>query len=150
MDHWTLEKEFKFEASHQLPHHDGKCARLHGHSWKGKLYVEGEKLHPGGAKQGMLIDYADISAAIEGIVEGYLDHRHLNDSLDMESPTSELIAQWIYKMVVPILPQLAAVRIEETCTSACVFRPMEKTSESELQDAVVRAITDAQRCGRLE
>lgn len=25
---WTLQKDFRFEAAHKLPHHDGKCARL--------------------------------------------------------------------------------------------------------------------------
>jgi 6-pyruvoyltetrahydropterin/6-carboxytetrahydropterin synthase len=34
-------KEFRFEAAHRLPHHDGKCRRLHGrHSWVGRVYVE--------------------------------------------------------------------------------------------------------------
>jgi 6-pyruvoyltetrahydropterin/6-carboxytetrahydropterin synthase len=41
---WLLAKEFRFEAAHQLPYHDGKCARLHGHSWHGVVYVAGDTL----------------------------------------------------------------------------------------------------------
>ena len=53
MDMFRLEKEFSFEASHQLPLHDGKCARLHGHSWKGRIIIEGEELATTGPKSGM-------------------------------------------------------------------------------------------------
>jgi 6-pyruvoyltetrahydropterin/6-carboxytetrahydropterin synthase len=122
MHNWTLTKRFKFEASHQLPWHDGKCRRLHGHSWKGAVICKGEILQPdGGTKGGMLMDYADISKLVDPIVEKYLDHYHLNDSLDMLSPTSELIAQWIFRQLEPHLPLLHAVEIEETCTSACRY-----------------------------
>ncbi|NES98612.1 MAG: 6-carboxytetrahydropterin synthase QueD, partial [Desertifilum sp. SIO1I2] len=39
MDEWIIYKEFRFEAAHHLPHHDGKCRRLHGHSWVGRVQV---------------------------------------------------------------------------------------------------------------
>lgn len=120
---FRLEKQFRFEASHQLPNHDGKCARLHGHSWIGRLVVEGEELQTLKTKEGMLIDYGDLKKVIDPIVEEYLDHHHLNESLEMASPTSEKIAQWIFYRVKPQLPMLVAVVIEETCTSRCEFRP---------------------------
>jgi 6-pyruvoyltetrahydropterin/6-carboxytetrahydropterin synthase len=120
---WRLEKEFRFEASHQLPHHDGKCQRLHGHSWVGRLVCEGSALHGSGPKQGMLTDFSDMKKAIHSLVEEYLDHWHLNDSLKMESPTSEEVARWIYNQVKPRLPELTAVILEETCTSRCEYRP---------------------------
>lgn len=53
---FRLEKTFRFEASHQLPKHDGKCARLHGHSWVGRVVIEGPDLIGDGAKAGMLQD----------------------------------------------------------------------------------------------
>jgi 6-pyruvoyltetrahydropterin/6-carboxytetrahydropterin synthase len=120
---WKLEKEFRFEASHQLPYHDGKCQRLHGHSWVGRLVCEGSSLHNSGPKQGMLTDFSDMKKAIHTLVEEYLDHWHLNDSLKMESPTSEEVARWIYNQVKPQLPELTAVILEETCTSRCEYRP---------------------------
>jgi len=118
---WRLEKEFRFEAAHQLPDHHGKCARLHGHSWRGALICEGDELQQEGSSAGMLVDYGEMSAAVKPLVENYLDHFFLNDSLDLEAPTSEVIAQWIYRRIKPALPALAAVRIEETCTSACIY-----------------------------
>lgn len=118
---WTLAKEFKFEASHQLPHHDGKCARLHGHSWKGVVYVKSDILQTKGSKAGMVIDYADITKAIKPLVENYLDHWHLNDTLGIENPTSEKVAQWIFRQLKSTGFPVSAVSISETCTSECVY-----------------------------
>jgi 6-pyruvoyltetrahydropterin/6-carboxytetrahydropterin synthase len=40
----------------------------------------------------------------------------------LESPTSEAIAAWIYeKLEEAGLPGLTAVRIDETCTSICLY-----------------------------
>ncbi|MBX7144350.1 MAG: 6-carboxytetrahydropterin synthase QueD [Oligoflexia bacterium] len=120
---WKIEKRFRFEASHRLPHHDGKCARLHGHSWHASIICEGQTLAEHGPKQAMLLDYADLSKAAENLCDKYLDHYHLNDSTGLESPTSEALARWIYDMLKPNLPLLTAVVIEETCSSRCEYRP---------------------------
>ncbi len=120
---WRLEKEFKFEASHQLPYHQGKCQRLHGHSWKGRLICEGTALNENGKSQGMLVDFGDMSAAIEPLVRDKLDHWHLNESLSLENPTAEIIAKWIFENIKMKLPSLTAVIIDETCTSRCEYRP---------------------------
>ncbi len=120
---FTLSKSFRFEASHQLPGHDGKCARLHGHSWVGKVYCRGEKLQTTGPKAGMLLDYADIKTALKPLVDEKLDHWHLNDSTGLTNPTSEEVSRWIYQQLKPHLPALFAVEIQETCTSSCVYEP---------------------------
>ena len=122
MSLFRLKKQFRFEASHQLPKHDGKCQRLHGHSWKGWVTVEDTELCTQGPKAGMLVDYGDISAVLKPIVEDYLDHHHLNETLGLENPTSEEIARWLYNRLKPILPGLSSVIIEETCSSACEYR----------------------------
>src|SRR4051812_28006849 len=131
MSYWLLSKTFRFEASHQLPHHDGQCARLHGHSWVGKVYVFGDHLKDAPPESGMVMDYGRIKKPLQRLVEECLDHRHLNDSLrgehndlaGIENPTSEEIARWIYRQlrVWPganltgyEIPGLVAVSIEET------------------------------------
>jgi 6-pyruvoyltetrahydropterin/6-carboxytetrahydropterin synthase len=121
---FRLEKTFRFEASHQLPHHDGKCARLHGHSWVGRVIIEAPdwELKRTGSKAGMLVDFGDISKALDPLVENLLDHYHLNESLEIENPTSEEISRWIYNYLYPRIPHLAAIVIEETCTSRAEYR----------------------------
>lgn len=134
-----LSKEFRFEASHQLPNHDGKCARLHGHSWKLKVWVAGHVMDiiPKYSKEGMVVDYSDIKTAVQPIVDG-LDHHHLGsgviggDAVAMyvgpddnlpnfpPIPTSENILIWISQQ---IPSYLAWVRLElsETCTANAVL-----------------------------
>jgi len=120
---FKLEKEIRFEASHLLPHHDGKCQRLHGHSWRAFLILEGPALIIAGPKAGMLMDFSTIKAACAPLLEQYLDHWHLNQTTGLESPTSEAIAQYIFDFLKLDLPLLVAVRVCETCTSACEYRP---------------------------
>jgi 6-pyruvoyltetrahydropterin/6-carboxytetrahydropterin synthase len=67
------------------------------------------------------MDYADISALVSPLVERYLDHHYLNDTLGIENPTSEEIARWIYYQLAPKLSGLVAVQVDETCTSCCTF-----------------------------
>lgn len=118
---WSVSKKFTFEAAHKLPHHDGKCQRLHGHSWVGVVNVVGHSLIPDGAKRGMVIDYSDIKKVVTPIVNEYLDHHYLNESLELESPTSEAVAQWLFNQLRDKLNGLQSVEIHETCTSRCVY-----------------------------
>ena len=120
---FKLEKMFRFEAAHQLTQHDGKCRRLHGHSWVVRLVLEGNALATDGPKRGMLVDYGDVSAAMKPVLEEKLDHHYLNETLPGIYPTSEQLAFWLYHTLKPSLPLLSAVIIEETCTSRCEFKP---------------------------
>jgi 6-pyruvoyltetrahydropterin/6-carboxytetrahydropterin synthase len=123
---FRLSKEFRFEASHQLKDHDGKCANLHGHSWLGHLIVKGSNLMKEGPKRNMVLDYSVLTAiAIE--IENQLDHKHLNDVFKEDMPTSEFIAKWVFDRARQDLMNrtefafLEAVTIEETCTTRCEY-----------------------------
>lgn len=123
MEEWVIYKEFRFEAAHRLPNYDGKCNRLHGHSWVGRVYVKGDRTIEQGSQQGMLIDYAKISDYIQPLLDDYLDHYYLNETMKLENPTSELISKWIFeKLEAAQLPGLYAVEIRETCTSGCTYK----------------------------
>lgn len=120
---FTLKKEFKFEAAHRLPAHDGKCARLHGHSWTMVVAVAGARLVSSGPKSGMLRDFGDLKAGVQPLVEQCLDHHYLNETTGLENPTSEEIARWVYEKLKPATPDLVSVEVRETCTSACIYQP---------------------------
>jgi len=119
---WTLQKDFRFEASHLLPHHDGKCARLHGHSWKVTLKCQAERLEETGPRKGMLLDFGELTEVMKPLLENQLDHWHLNDTTGLESPTSEMMAQWIFDQIKPKVSSLDSVLVEETCTGRCEYR----------------------------
>lgn len=118
MEEWLIYKEFRFEAAHQLPYHDGKCRRLHGHSWVGRVYVKGNQLIEEGPKQGMILDYGDIKKYLKPLLDNFLDHYYLNETTGLLNPTSEAIAKWIFERLEEAgLPGLHSVEIRETCTS---------------------------------
>jgi 6-pyruvoyltetrahydropterin/6-carboxytetrahydropterin synthase len=114
-----LRKTFQFEAAHSLPNlpADHKCARLHGHSFKVDIVVEGE-CDP---TLGWVMDYAEISEAFEPLWKQH-DHFHLNEIDGLENPTSENIAVWIWNQLQPRLPLLSAIEVAETCNARCVYR----------------------------
>lgn len=117
--HISLVKTFDFEAAHWLPcfPEGHKCRRMHGHSFKVDIAVEGEV----DESKGYLIDFADLKKAIAPI-EAKLDHYCLNDITGLENPTAEMLSRWIWNELKPTLPLLSLVRVRETCTSAAEYR----------------------------
>lgn len=111
-------QDFTFEAAHRLPNLPAshKCARLHGHSFRARITVRG----PVDPHTGWVVDFADVAAAVAP-VRDRLDHSYLNDIAGLENPTSEVIAIWLWNTLEPTLPGLAAVQIQETCESGCIY-----------------------------
>ena len=109
-----IHKVFQIEAAHRLPHVPAghKCARLHGHSFRIEVHVQGE-LDPA---LGWVMDFADLKAAFAPLFE-QLDHRYLNDIEGLENPTSEMLARWIFQRLAPRITGLDRVMVHETCTS---------------------------------
>lgn len=126
---FELRKSFAFEASHVLTGHNGKCARLHGHSYILTLVLRGARLQRSGPQRNMLADFCDISAAAKKVIASHLDHHHLNDTLQTDSPTAEFIARWAYRALAPTLgPRLVEVELRETATAVVVYRPSRTTA----------------------
>lgn len=115
----SLAKSFTFEAAHWLPTfpEGHKCRRMHGHSFRVDVVVEGD-VDPA---KGYLIDYAEISTAVDPLRKR-LDHYLLNEIEGLEIPTSEVLARWVFDRLKRQLPLLAEVIVHETCTSRCHYR----------------------------
>lgn len=142
----VLKKSFRFEASHILPKHPGKCSRLHGHSWVLHVFVEGEI----NKDTGFVMDYAEISNAVKPLIDA-LDHHHLGTFKFQEPtgadlspgdnfyllrwkpegpsihypddiyPSSENLLFWIGSQLrsFPYKLTWSKLALEETCTSYC-------------------------------
>lgn len=112
-------KSFRFEAAHYLPKlpETHKCRRMHGHSFRFDVHVEGA-LDP---ELGWVMDFGDISRLVKPLVEE-LDHYLLNEIPGLENPTSEVIAVWIWNRLKPGLPGLSRIVVYETCTARCEYR----------------------------
>lgn len=106
-----LTQAFTFEAAHYLTGvpETHRCRRMHGHSYRVDLTVEGE-VDP---VTGFVIDFYDVEAAFAPVL-ARLDHYCLNGVEGLENPTAENIAVWIWERVKPLLPQLVTVTLHET------------------------------------
>lgn len=110
-------KSWTFDAAHRLPEHDGKCRNPHGHTYKVEAVFEAERVQTSGPKQGMVIDFGDVSSFWKAELEPLLDHKDLNVTLaeHVDPTTAENLAAWIFEMfeVLTDLP-IVAVRVWET------------------------------------
>jgi 6-pyruvoyltetrahydropterin/6-carboxytetrahydropterin synthase len=136
-----ITKHFTFEASHVLPKHPGKCARLHGHSWKLAVCVEG----PIDPRTGFVVDYGELSQLVRDYIVNNLDHTHLGygealTEIDPDTrgywhpyfgekfyPSSENLCRAIFKLLNPLVQELGtdvrlySIQIDETCTSSATW-----------------------------
>lgn len=112
-------KEFTFDSAHFLPHvpEGHKCKRLHGHTYKVKIVVEG----PLDPLIGWVMDFAEIKRIFMPIKDR-LDHRNLNEIEGLENPTAENLAIWIWDRIHPDLPLLKEIWVNENATSGCIYR----------------------------
>lgn len=93
----SVTKSFTFDAAHQLPDHDGKCRSLHGHTWRVDITISGPIIE-GGPKNGMVLDFGDLSELWRISFETHLDHKFLNESYN-NYPTSERLAVQIFTAI---------------------------------------------------
>jgi len=114
-----IRKHFRFEAAHVLPHHPGKCARMHGHSYRLEVAVRGP-LHADGPARGMIEDFDTIEQIVRTVVIDVLDHSTLNDAI--ENPTAEHIIMWVWQRLEPQLADLDELVLWETTNSCAVLR----------------------------
>ncbi|MEW6774663.1 MAG: 6-carboxytetrahydropterin synthase QueD [Bdellovibrionota bacterium] len=111
-----LTREFRFEASHKIPNHEGLCSRIHGHSYTLFVSVEG----PVNVKTGMVVDFDDLSRHVQQRVLEKLDHGFLNDFIPL--PSCEAISVWIWEQLKPAVPELSEIKLYETWDACTIYR----------------------------
>lgn len=119
---YAVSVEDWFAAAHYLRNYCGKCENLHGHNYRVKIYVSGEKLSEGG----MLIDFSVLKKYLKAILSE-LDHHDLNSIgyfLEIE-PSAENISKFIFDRLRPMLPEnteLSGVEVFETEKNSAFYR----------------------------
>jgi len=124
MPRYELMIETHFSAAHHLRGYPGDCARLHGHNWHVRLYVECNELD----ELGLGIDYKIMKTELKAALEPW-DHYNLNDvpPFDVLNPSSENVAAVLYKEMAKRLDNarltVSRVEISETCTAKVTYWP---------------------------
>ncbi|MBQ9970907.1 MAG: 6-carboxytetrahydropterin synthase [Elusimicrobiaceae bacterium] len=85
-----------FSSAHRLPHYDGPCHDLHGHTWKAVFVIEGPV-----KEDGMVCDFKVVKKLLD---ENLPDHQLLNDWV--ENPTAENLAQFLFQKIGAELAQM--------------------------------------------
>ncbi|AUH50039.1 6-pyruvoyl tetrahydrobiopterin synthase [Chromobacterium sp. ATCC 53434] len=100
-----------FEAAHHLPHvpPGHKCGRLHGHGFGVRIVADAA-----------LSGQHDLARAWAPLHQR-LNHRYLNDIDGLDNPTSEVLAQWLYRELHNAVPGLAWVEVRETHSAGSQF-----------------------------
>ncbi len=113
-------REFHFEAAHYLPSappgHPN--SRVHGHSFRVRVSVEGEP----DPDTGLVMHFDDLSAAVAEAREA-LDHRFLNEIDGLAAPTLERLTMWLWNRLENRVPGLAEIVVaRDSCQEGCVYR----------------------------
>jgi len=111
---------FRLEAARRLPNlpSEHPCSRLHGHSFRLEVRVSG----PLDPALGWVCDFSELETVCNTLRD-QLDHRTLNEIHGLENPTSEHhLALWFWTRLLPQLPGLAEVRVQETDRAGCIYR----------------------------
>ncbi len=66
-----IAKQFRFEAAHRLPWHQGACRHLHGHSYRLVVGLEGTP-----NARGILVDFQDLKRLLKPLLDRW-DHATL-------------------------------------------------------------------------
>lgn len=119
-------KDFTFDAAHHLPHvfpagHPNH--RLHGHSYRVRVVVEGAP----DPQTGLIEEFGALGARLRTIRDA-LDHRYLNEDVPgLEHPSLERIALWIWRRLADETPGLAMVGVyRDSDREGCEYHGPEK------------------------
>ena len=119
--------ERTFSAGHSLREYKGKCENVHGHNYRVRVTLQGERL----ASNGLLVDFVEMKKHLMTIIDR-LDHQFINDlePFTIINPSAENLAKYFYDELadkrrgagfgVPVT--IAEVRIWETDTSIAAYR----------------------------
>ncbi|MHA2264889.1 MAG: 6-pyruvoyl trahydropterin synthase family protein [Candidatus Thorarchaeota archaeon] len=133
----TISKEYTFDSAHQLWNDwytakanqevFGKCARLHGHTYKLTVQITGD-VDP---STGMILNYFELDDLMKPYVDDVLDHQYLGGpkiegvhSVFNFLTTAENMVNSIAELIMEILPdhvRLGYVKLQETPKTSAVW-----------------------------
>jgi len=137
---YLLRTSVKFDAAHRLSYYEGKCNRLHGHTWKIVVIVKSNKLNNWGA----VVDFGELKKIIKQYVNNRYDHKTILYTGDNENkvlarvmgkdwvswmnsnPTAENMARDIYQDLELSFKKfkdvkLVSITVFETKTNAATY-----------------------------
>lgn len=134
----SITKVFRFEMAHALHGHGGRCAHIHGHSYRLEVTIKGTPINePSRPDNGMVMDFAELKSIVKRHILDRFDHALLLSGRDRQSfpdsgelfkrleyttfqPTCENLVLEMARVLCAQLPPTVAIRrlrLYETATS---------------------------------
>jgi 6-pyruvoyltetrahydropterin/6-carboxytetrahydropterin synthase len=114
---FLLRTKTTFDASHLLPSYEGKCSKLHGHTYHVEVVWKYKNTN---SKTAMAEDFKILKQFLKEEIKKY-DHEHLN-SIFTSDPTAELIAKEIFLNLKEKNRHVYEVTIWETPNNGVTFK----------------------------
>ncbi|ASS77254.1 6-carboxytetrahydropterin synthase QueD [Tumebacillus algifaecis] len=115
----SVTKSFTFDSAHRLDDYIGKCANLHGHTYKLEVTIKGRTDH-----RGIVVDFGDIKGIVNEQIIAKYDHRFLNDLMPFNTTAEnmvfhffEIIDTYLKQLIDNTPCRLMKVRLWETPTA---------------------------------
>ena len=107
-----LTKHFSFEAAHALHNYDGKCSRLHGHSYQLFVTVIGTpETDPDSPKLGMVMDFGLLKKIVNEEIIDKSEHSGVfSETADFQGVDSKT----------PMLSNVIIVPFQPTCENMLI------------------------------
>jgi len=118
--------ERSFAAGHYLRDYKGKCENPHGHNYKVRVTLAGDRLD----HAGLLLDFKDLKDVMKETIER-LDHQMMNDvePFTTLNPSAENLARYFYVETNKKMTSLTNARVHvkevtvyETDTTTATYR----------------------------
>jgi 6-pyruvoyltetrahydropterin/6-carboxytetrahydropterin synthase len=118
MKKMKIMRSYTLQAAHHLPRvpEGHKCGRVHGHTYKVEVWVEGVD-----NGLGWFMDFASMDVVYNELIHNHLDHRDLNDFID--NPTTENLCEYIGARLGVAVAGLCKLVIRENEYSAVEWMP---------------------------
>ena len=92
---------------------------MHGHTFNIKIFVK-DKINP---KDGFVMDFFDIDKIFNKYIHSIIDHKVLNDIQNLNNPTSEYLAKWIWDNLINHIPILTKIIVSEDHGTGIIYSP---------------------------
>ncbi len=109
---YRLRVESEFDAAHKMEGYEGKCSRLHGHTYKVEAFFLTKDLD----SIGVSVDLRQLKEKLSKLTEQF-DHSYLNDFKELGNPSTENLSRYIFQHLknnLPVGAVLKKVRVWET------------------------------------
>ena len=135
---YLLKTAATFDSAHFLSGYNGKCANIHGHTWKLEVAISSQELKETGEKRGMIIDFSDLKKAVRELASRF-DHTLIYEKGSLKDgtvaalssegftltevpfrPTAENFAEHFYRLLAESLP-VKSVSVYETPDNCAVY-----------------------------